>query len=340
MSQPSILNADMATIAGWLRQGARWWVDTVADMLPVSLRGGGSSKAPLALFDQGAITMIRGESGTPERPRPADLGLSADRCLIRERTLPAMSQRDLDGFVAIESDRLFPFADGSLLVASRVTGRLPEQGSITVELAAIPRDLAEAAVVAAQGNGIAPRRVGIAPASPDSALRFDVAPALRAEGLLPPPGNARAIWWSIVAALVLLNIGIVIWRDRQSVEQLREIVAEQQPAVTVYRAIAGRSARLERVAASTVQRRRRQDALGDLAAATAALPDSAWVQRYEWDGRTLRLSGYLRPPVDVVAALGRDRRFANVRAGNGDVQAELPIGEPFDIVADLHGGRR
>ncbi len=340
MSGPSLLNADMATVAGWLRQGARWWIDTLADMLPATLRGAGSSKAPLARFDNGAVAMIRGESGTPDRPRPADLGLPADRCLIRERTLPAMSLRDLDGFVGIEKDRLFPFADGSLLVASRVTGRSPDQGSMTVELAAIPRDLAEAAVVAAQAAGIAPRRIGIAPAYADGIMHFDVAPALRSEGLLPPPSNARTIWWSIVAAMILLNIGIVVWRDRQSVEQLRDIVAQQQPAVTVYRAIAGRSARLERVAATTVERRRRQDVLGDLAAASAALPDGAWVQRYEWDGRTLRLSGYLRPPVDVVAALGRDRRFANVRAGNGDVQAELPIGEPFDIVADLHGGRR
>lgn len=339
MSRPSILNADMATVAGWLRQGARWWVDTMAGMLPDSLRGGGG-KAPLALVEDGTVTMARGQNGTPDRPRPADIGLPADRCLIRERTLPAMSARDLDGFVAIERDRLFPFADNSLLVASRVTARTPEQGSMTVELAAIPRDLAEAAVVAAKAGGIAPKRVGIAPAHPGGALRFDVAPALRSEGLLPPPGNARAIWWSIVAAMLFLNVGIVIWRDRQSVEQLQEIVDAQQPAVRVYRAIAGRSDRLERIAATTARRRRQQDVLGDLAAASAALPDGAWVQRYEWDGRTLRLSGYLRPPVDVVAALGRDRRFANVRAGNGDVQAALPIGEPFDVVTDLHGAGR
>lgn len=335
MSGNSVLNADMATVASWLRQAVRWWLDTVAGMLPASLRGDGRSSGPLARFDGDAVTMIRGKAGTADRPWPADIALPAERCLIRERTLPVMSQRDLDGFVAIEQERLFPFADGSLLFASRIAHRAADQGGMTVELAAVPRDLAVAAANAARAAGVMPRRIGIAPADPGGALRFDVAPALRSEGLLPPPSNARAIWWSIVAALILLNIGIAIGRDRQSVDQLREVVAGQQPAISVYRAIAGRSARLERVAATTVARRQQQDALGDLATASAALPDGAWVQRYEWDGRTLRLSGYVRPPLDVVAALGSAPRFSNVRAGNGDVQAELPVGEPFDIIADL-----
>jgi hypothetical protein len=63
-----------------------------------------------------------------------------------------------------------------------------------------------------------------------------------------------------------------------------------------------------------------------------ALPDKAWVQRFEWDGKSLHLSGYAAPGVKVVAALKATGLFASVRASRAEAVAETGTGRPFDLV--------
>lgn len=341
MKADTILNADMATVGGWLRDGWRWWTDELATMIPPSWRGAQRGNGPLARYESdGMIEMVRGSAGSIEQPRAADLALPASLALIREIDLPPMNKADMRNYLALEAGRLFPFADASLIAAAEPGRR--EAGATTspMRVAALHRDTLMSAIAAARNAGLAPQRIMLVdPASPDQSM-FDFAPPLRAEGLLPPQSQQPLLWWSLVGFAVLLNIGLLIWRDQQSVARLQQAVDAQAPAVSIYRAIAGRTARIEQVARATVAQRTQKDALGDLAAATAALPDGAWVLRYDWDGRSLRLAGYLRPPTDVVAALGKSGHFSNVRPSNADVQADIPIGQPYDISADIRGGGR
>lgn len=341
MKADTILNADMATMGGWLRDGWRWWTSELAAMIPSSWRGTHWSNGPLAHYDSdGTIMMVRGIAGSIEQPRAVDLALPASLALMREIDLPPMSQTDMRNYLALEAGRLFPFADASLISAAEPGRREAGAKTSPMRVAALHRDTLMSAIAAARNAGLAPQRIMLVdPAAPDQTM-FDFAPPLRAEGHLPPQSQQARLWWSLVGFAVLLNIGLLIWRDQQSVARLQEAVDAQTPAVSIYRAIAGRTARIEQVARTTVARRTQQDALGDLAAATAALPDSAWVQRYDWDGRSLRIAGYLRPPTDIVAALGKSGHFSNVRPSNADVQADMPIGQPFDISADIRGGGR
>ncbi len=340
MKGNSILNADMATMGGWLREGWNWWLSELAQLVPARLRTIASSHAPLALFRDGSIEMLHGKRGTKERPVPANLALPASCSLIREIRLPKMGAKDLHSFVALEAARLFPLGGGSLLVDAAVGGRSAPEGQMSVRVAAIRHDMAVAAIAAAQDAGIAPQRIGVIDGSVRGSLVFDFSSQLRSEGMLADAGQQRFAWWSLVGLAFLLNLGLIVWRDQQSVEQLREMTEQQMPAVAVYRAIAARSAHIEQVARSTSARRAQHDALGDLAAASAALPDSAWVQRYIWNGNSVRLAGYLRPPTDIVAALGQNGRFVNARASTGDVQADILIGQPFDVTADIRARRK
>lgn len=335
----TILNADMATLGGWLRNGWRWWRDELGAMIPPAWRSSRRGNGPLAFYHgDGGIEMLRGEAGSIERPRVVDLALPVSIALMRSMDLPAMSKADLRSYIALESERLFPLAGNDLLIDAEPRARTPGAMTMPVRIAALRREDAEAALAAARDGGISPRRITLLdPAVPDDA-GFDFAPQLRAEGLLPPQSQQALLWWSLVGFAFLFNIGLLIWRDQQSVARLQAAIEAQAPAVSVYRAIAGRTAHVEQAARITIARRRTHDALGDLAAATAALPDSAWVQRYDWDGRSLRLAGYLRPPTDVVAALGKSGRFIDVRPSNADIQADIPIGQPFDISATIAGG--
>ena len=340
MKADTILNADMATLAGWLREGWRWWLDELSAMVPPSWRGNRREAGPLAYYQaNGTIEILRGKQGSADQPCCTNLAVPASLALMRQVDLPAMSKADMRQYLSLEAGRLFPLSDASLIVDAEAGRREAGASVLAMRVAALHRETILQALAAAQAAGLSPRRIALVDAAVPERLAFDFAPQLRNEGVLPPLSQQPLLWWSLVCFAFLLNIGLLVWRDQQSVARLQAAVDAQAPAVTVYRAIAGRSASIEQAARTTVARRAQQNALGDLAAATFALPDSAWVQRYDWDGRALRIAGYLRPPTDVVAALGKNGRFTNVRTSAADVQADIPIGQPFDISADIVEGR-
>lgn len=334
-----ILDADMTTIAGWIRQGFGWWKDELADLVPPALRLSQARRRPLAIYagERAEIYWEEniGTKGASDRPVNADLAVTSSQALIRELSIPVMRDADMRSYILLESDRLFPLAGDSLLVDAERGKRDDTSPQMSIRVAAIERTVAAAAIKAAREAGVLPERIGIATNDSTAAVAFDFAPQLRREGQLPPRGRQRAIWWGVVAAVFLLNLGLLVWRDRQSVVVLAQLVESQRPAVGVYRAIAVRTARIDQIERRTIARRRRHNALADLGAVSAALPDAAWVQRYGWDGRTMRIAGYMRAQTDVLAVLGHSNRFANARSSSSELQAENLGGQPFDISADI-----
>jgi hypothetical protein len=340
----SLLNADMATLMRWARVGFQWWRDELMAMLPARLRGTGKRQGPVALFRPGAPLRLHRGNGlvedlrAGERERPLDVAVPASLSLQRDIVVPAMSRSDLQSYIALEAERLLPLGGDSLLVDAVALER-SDDGRMTIRLAALYRQTADEALGAAREAKVVPVRLRLAEDTEPQQTRFDFAPALRAEGTLPGVSARRQIWWALVGFALLANVALLIWRDQQDVTRLQAVVDEQQPAVAVYRTISGRAQRTAQLAETTVERRRNHNALADLAAATAALPNEAWAQRYAWDGRTLRVSGYMHPVIDVIAGLRKERRFANVRSTTGDVTADLPVGRPFDVTADLRSGQ-
>jgi hypothetical protein len=62
------------------------------------------------------------------------------------------------------------------------------------------------------------------------------------------------------------------------------------------------------------------------------------VQRFAWDGKVVRLSGYKRDGTDVIGALRKSPYFKDVRAANAEAMAEVPTGQPFDLSATVRQG--
>lgn len=333
MSGRGILDADMATLGGYLAQGARWWVDELSGLVPARLRRGGGDALPRFVLTGDVLERAEGERRPAPPGTPVAVIVPRDACLVRTTEWPALGERDLHRLIALEADRLLPAPPGEMIVAGRRLPGLAPAGRVAVEVAGLPREQAVRLAEVAIAARVVPARVLLA--SDDGAPAIDFAPAMRAAGLIERVRSGASFWWTVVAFLALLNVGIAIWRDAARVERLERLVAEQQPAVNVARAIQQRIERDRRLVLQSAVLRRRQDAVDALATVGGALPPGAWLQRYAWTPPEVRLTGYRPPRTDVASALRRGGRFADVRSMGESGDAATPLGEPFDLAAEV-----
>jgi hypothetical protein len=323
MGARSILDADMATVGGWLRAGYDWWVEELRALMPSALRGKTRALTAYTAYGHDGSLEIHGQGVA--LPVLIDPGL----CLLRRVSLPSMSAADRAQLLQIEAERIFPFPVAQLAFGQR----LAEPASGEIEIAALPLEAARAMVAKLQAAGIAPAAVYLAERGQPGVPGIELTGALTAAGLLPPRQDAAMRWWLIVVFLFACNVALLVWRDVQSVSRLEELVSQQESAVRLARSITGRISGTQRKAVQLVGRRQRQDARAALAAVTRVLPAKAWVQRYSWEAGNLRISGYRRKDADVAAALRNSGHFADVRSSDTEAIAEVPTGLPYDITA-------
>lgn len=327
MNLSELLNSDMTTLARLARSGFDWWVRELEGLLPAGIVRGRSLTA-WHRYEHGAVTAAS-RAGVEALVVPGEL------CLVRTLTLPRLSQTDLAALIALDADRIMPVPAESVVIGIRTMGPADEAGSgaemLRVQVGALPIVRAREIAEAAEAAGVTPAQVGPLDASGER-LDFDLAPAMRKAGLLPPRPAVARFWWSVVAVLLLVNIGTAVLRDQQQVERLQGLVDAQTPALTAVRRIEDRVMGNARVVQALNARRAAHQPLRLMAMVGGALPEKAWVQRFEWDGKSLRLAGYAAPGVNVVSVLKASGLFASVRASRSEAVAETETGRPFDLV--------
>lgn len=331
MSGRGVLDADMATLGRWLADGWRWWIDELAAMFPARWRRSAAAALPRLGWAKGALEE-HGVRIARLRGRPVTVLVPDTLCLVRRVERPAMRERDLHSLLALEGEALLPFPAGATMIGGRAVAPADARGRRTIEVAGLPAAEARAIAEAAMRAGVVANRVVLdEPGAPEPAIDF--APAMREAGILARARSAARLLWGAVVLLVVVNLAVLIRRDAASVERLERLVAEQRPAVDVARRIGGRIDRDRALAARSLALRQRQDALRGLARMSQALPEGAWLQRYAWDGATVRLAGYAPGAADMTGALRRSGGFGAVRPMSDEAQAETALGEPFDLAA-------
>jgi Tfp pilus assembly protein PilN len=141
-------------------------------------------------------------------------------------------------------------------------------------------------------------------------------------------------WWVAVAALVLINLGVLIGRDMLDVSRLRAAVDDQRGAVDAALALRRRVEKESAQRQDLIVRGGRNEPLRMLSALTAAIPPGAWVQHLEWNGQTLRVIGFKSGDVDMAAALKGSPAFTNPRAATFDAASRPGGAQPFDVTVD------
>jgi hypothetical protein len=339
----TILDMDMASLGGSLREGWDWWTGELAAMVPARLQPQGRKlSGPRAVFDGEGDLWFDGAPLDPvaegARRRLMPVFLPSAAAITTRTMLPRLAPRDLGRMVGIELDRLLPFPPGTAIADARVLADEAEPGHARVPtlVAGMLQGRAAALVEAARARGVEP--VALLWQSPDDeALTIDLLPALVASGAVAARRDSRPFWWGLVAALFLANIGLMIWRDIAATDAFAAEVEAQAATGSAARALAGRLARETALRRTLVAERDANDPLSLLALTTVALPQGAWVQRYVSTPETLRITGYKAPGSDIQTALRRTGRFASLQTSVSDPTAEGGGGQPFDVTATLAG---
>ncbi|MFM9937538.1 MAG: hypothetical protein ACKVOL_15235 [Novosphingobium sp.] len=331
MNLTELLNSDMTTLTRAAQQGFDWWLRELRGLVPARL--GGASR-PLAAFHRlgPADEIVAARTAK----RNADtLVLPEDICLVRQIALPAMREADLRALVELDADRILPVAASALVVGVRPGGPSAQHADqIDVTVGALPLVRAERIARNLAEADLAPRWIGPLDATGEH-LAFDLAPAMRAAGLLPQRPPVARFWWIVVGVLIAINLIFAVVRDQQQVNAAQAMVDAQAPALGAVRRIEATIGRNTARINTLRTRRERQQPLRALARLGVAIPARSWVQRMEWDGVRLRVSGYAARDVNPIAAIKASGAFVGVRAGRADALTETAAGRPFDFSATL-----
>lgn len=327
MTPGELLNSDMSTILAALKSGVDWWLDELKAMVPERWRRDG--------VPTGDLIRVAADGTLPAETSPTAqvLVVPSGQVLVREIAAPAMSRRDAEAMVALDTARYFPIPEGDLLVS--VGTPVPGDNGLTVPAAAMLRSLGETMAVGIAETRVRPLRIMAATTTGGVDPRFDFLPAMRDADLVPKRKSRAALWWAVVAFLFALNLAMIVWRDVAATDRMEDAVAAQAPAVGIAKRIEGRIRRNDRLVADAARHKREGGPVPMLAAVSRSLPTTAWVQRMTWEGRALRIAGFRTPDTDLVAALRRDPAFAKVRNAAGERPAITSNGQPFDVVIGM-----
>jgi general secretion pathway protein L len=318
-------------------------VDELLGMVPTEWRDRFLKRsAAVAEFTDAGVIYRDEQSGEvlQEKPRRSvKVAIPANQVLFRQIDLPILPASDLKRMVALDLDRLTPFKADQVLFDSEIVSRDDERGRQQVMVGVIPRQSAIRTLELSRANNIEPAAICVA-AAPGTHPALDFLPALQdAEGGSAARRRAAYIW---IAAGVLLafNLFMLTWRDASATNQLREAVESQQSPVTVAMRLRDQVQK-EASRRATLLRLQKQNApLPVLDAVSQALPEGAWAEHYEWNGRTIQVRGFRKDTPDLLAKIEASPLLRNARSLSADPRAAMAATGSFELAADREGRAR
>jgi len=341
MTLQELLNSDVQVIGGQLLRAWRWWISELAELVPGRSRANDSRSRPVVqLGPDASVAAIWRHGRQLSRGAgalAADVAVPEGLVLTREVALPILRLAETRRLVLDEIDRLTPSRGDAVYGDVAVLARDEARRRQTVRVAVIRRSEAEAALQGALRSGVVPLRLGLM--DDDLRLVFDFMASMRSAGR-GGRQDRRAAWlWVGVGVLVAANLGLLIWRDSADVASLSTAVDEQRPLASLAVSVRRRVETDDATRRLLLARRSGNEPLRFLDAVGRVFPSPQWIERFEWNGRSLRLVGWSAPAFDVLAAIARSPVISQPRALA--TTASTPSGDsrPFDLVAEPRSQR-
>jgi len=336
MNAKDLLNMDMETATQWLLHFWRWWSGELVGLLPAEWRERLSRRSHVVAELRGGQMVYRNEeNGQPfaVKPRgPIKFLMPQGDVLVREVELPLLPMSDVRRMLALDIDRLTPFHADQVYFDADIVSRDQESGRQRVAVGVLPRGRVEQILDEVRSRDLVPAVLGVK--GDADAPSFDFLSAMR-EAQGGDAAQRRSLyWWGGAAAALAVNFIILGWHDASSLDELRQTVEAQQGPVSV--ALRTR----ERVDREAAQRAQLLDAkaksapLPVLDAVTAAMPQDAWVRRFEWNGRSVHVFGARKTSQDILARLETSDALRNARSLSQDSRTDAAGNVPFEFTAD------
>ncbi len=338
MNAKALLNMDMETAIQWLLHFWRWWTGELTSMLPPEWRERLSRRIRTTAEMKGdALVYRNAETGQILGVKPRgriEFLMSPNQVLTREVDLPLLPISDVKRMIALDIDRLTPFQPEQVYFDADIVSRDQENGRQQVAVGIVPRDTAVAILTAVQAKELSPAALGVKAQEGALAPSFDFLAAMRdAEG-----GNAaqrRSVyWWVGVAALLVMNFALLTWRDSSSLDQLRQAVESQGAPVAVAMRTRDRVDHEAARRAQLLDAKEKLSPMPVLDAVTAAMPQDAWVRRFEWNGKTVHVIGARKTSQDILARLEASPYLRNAKSLASDNRVDAQGYQAFDMTAE------
>jgi len=336
-----LLSTDHEAIIQWLLHAFRWWMDELTGMVPPEWRDRFLKRGNvLAEFGDQQIVYRKSNTGevlSEKPPASVTVVLPQDRVLTRLIDLPALPMSDVKRMITLDLDRLTPFKAEQVLFDAEVVRRDEEKGRQQILLGVLPRNWAAAIVERARANGLQPAAVSVAALS--GAPTLDFLPAIReAAGGLAARRRA-AYFWAAAAVLLVFNLFMLTYRDAVATDQLREAVESQQSPVTVAMRLRDKVQKEAARRAALLKQKKQNSPMPVLEAVTNALPNGAWVSRFEWNGKTVHIRGFQKDTPGLLAKLEASPLLRNARSLTSDPHSAQQGSGGFDLAVDRRVGK-
>ena len=346
MNAKDLMNMDMETAIQWLLHGWHWWIDELMSMLPPEWRERLVRRSHvIAEINKSGSLVYRDEESNQSfavKPRgPIKFLVPANHVLTREIELPLLPMSDVKRMIALDIDRLTPFQSDQVYFDAEVVARDQDGGRQQVALGVLPRAAAAKFLDFARENNLQPAAIGVAGGGGVAAPNFDFLAAMRsAEG--GDVAQRRSLyWWGGAVVLILLNLALLTYRDTSSLDELRQNVEAQQAPVRVALRTRGKVDHETARRIELLERKRKSSPLPVLDAVTKALPQDAWVSRFEWNGRMVHIRGQKKTSNDILARLEASPVLHNARSLTTETHSDPNANQQFDMQADRQfGGAR
>jgi general secretion pathway protein L len=271
------------------------------------------------------------------KPGAVSVTLLLPRPLILRHlvNLPLAAAENLREVLSFEMDRHTPFKAEQVYFDYRLVDTDTEAKRIGVDLAAVPRSVADPVIAMLAAWNLSPQKVGFAEDDDaDGGAPFNLLPAA--------PAETRGTSWQWATRVLLLAVvALLAAAIYLPVAEQSRVLAAVEDSLAQARIEATEADRLKKRLASMVERNRflidrksaRLTVTELLHEVTRLLPDDTWIIRARLQGDKLTLSGYSATASALIASLEGSDGLAQVRFSS-PVTLDRRVGvERFDLSA-------
>jgi general secretion pathway protein L len=286
----------------------QWWLGELSTMMPAWTRAPSLIARNFELIPLAQVSP-QWSPATGGEKRDLALTLPSDRVMQKTLTLPLAAEENLRQVLEFQLEQLTPFSSKQVYFGYRVTGRDSEQGRVTVDFVATPRDAVDASIKTLLDLGYPVRAVF----ADNMLANTDLVNLLPTEPDKTPSPLLRGATPWLLGSLVILALAAVVMPiaiQREAVVQMLPWVDKAKNAAATVdamrRELEGRIVQHNYL----IEKRQAMPAVVQmLEELTRVLPDDTWVQALDIKGKELLIQGETASSVRLIGLFEQSSLF-------------------------------